>query len=197
MASCPENEVVIEGEPNIREAAPSLSIRVQREDIEKFKQVVLYILCKVGGKPNIGETVMHKLLYFIDFDYYEKYEENLTGVQYIKNHHGPTSVVFTKVIEEMISDGIVEKQRTGYHGYEQKKYQALKSPDLGCLNGTELSHIDSVLAKLADMNAKQIEEYSHQDVPWKISGDRQVIPYESVFYRDDKYSVRDYGDDEI
>ena len=26
---------------------------------------------KCGGKPNLGETVLYKLLYFIDFDNFE------------------------------------------------------------------------------------------------------------------------------
>ena len=73
----------------------SLQIRITEENLEKFQQVLLYILNKVGGKPNVGETVLHKLLYFIDFDYFEKYEENLMGTQYIKNHHGPHLSVIT------------------------------------------------------------------------------------------------------
>ena len=44
-----------------------------------FREVVLYVLDKVGDLPETGETVLHKLLYFIDFDFYEKYEESLMG----------------------------------------------------------------------------------------------------------------------
>ena len=33
----------------------------------KLENVLLYVLGKVGGQPNIGETVLYKLLYFIDF----------------------------------------------------------------------------------------------------------------------------------
>jgi DNA-binding XRE family transcriptional regulator len=76
----------------------SIEIRVSQKDLDKFKQVILYLMEKVGSKPNIGETVLHKLLYFIDFDYYEKYEENLMGATYIKNHHGPTSVEFASIV---------------------------------------------------------------------------------------------------
>ncbi|MFC2511022.1 MAG: helix-turn-helix transcriptional regulator, partial [Candidatus Nanoperiomorbus sp.] len=39
-----------------REIAPSYQP-------EKLRQVLLYILNKVGGKPNVGETVLYKLLY--------------------------------------------------------------------------------------------------------------------------------------
>jgi len=49
-----------------------IRISVPQKNIEKFKEVLLYILGEVGSKPNIGQTVLYKLLYFIDFNYYEK-----------------------------------------------------------------------------------------------------------------------------
>jgi hypothetical protein len=63
-----------------------IRIDVPQKNLKKFKEVLLYILEKVGGKPNVGMTVLYKLLYFIDFDYYEKFEEQLIGATYIKNH---------------------------------------------------------------------------------------------------------------
>lgn len=190
-----DNDIVIEGDKVADASLHSLNIRVQREDAEKFKQVILYILFKVGGKPNVGEAVIHKLLYFIDFDYYEKYEENLTGVKYIKNHHGPTSVVFGKIVDEMIEERKITKSKVEYHGRPQNKYSALVDPDLDNFSAREIGHIDNVLERLSGKNAIEIERYSHGDIPWKISKDGQAIPYESVFYRDEVYSVRSYEDD--
>jgi transcriptional regulator with XRE-family HTH domain len=54
------------------------------EPFYKFKQVFLYILNKCAQKPNVGKTVINKLLYFADFNYYEKYWKNITGVNYLK-----------------------------------------------------------------------------------------------------------------
>jgi hypothetical protein len=85
-----EPKVIFEKEKTLPNQ--DLQIRVTQKNLNKFKQVLLYILEKVGSKPNVGETVLNKLLYFIDFDYYEKFEENLMGATYIKNHHGPTPV---------------------------------------------------------------------------------------------------------
>jgi hypothetical protein len=75
---------------------PRIRINIPQKNIGKFKEVLLYILNKIGSKPNIGETVIYKLLYFIDLNYYEKYEEQLIGATYIKNHHGPTLKEFKK-----------------------------------------------------------------------------------------------------
>jgi transcriptional regulator with XRE-family HTH domain len=52
-------------------------ISVPAENVEKFKQALLYITQKIGALPNVGQTVLYKILYFCDFDYYEKFEEQL------------------------------------------------------------------------------------------------------------------------
>ena len=172
-----------------------LRIRVEKKNLDIFKQVILYVLNKVGGKPNVGETVLHKLLYFIDFDYYEQFEENLMGATYIKNHHGPTSVELGKILEEMQKDGEIEAVNSQHFKYTQKKYLPLKRPNLAILSARDVEHIDGVLARLSDKNAKEMELYSHEDIPWKSAQDGQPLSYESVFYRDERYSVRNYDDD--
>jgi len=173
----------------------SIQIRVTEKNLEKFKQVILYVLAKVGSKPNVGETVLHKLFYFIDFDYYEKFEENLMGATYIKNHHGPTSVEFGSIIENMQKNGEIEAVKSQYFKYEQKKYLPRKRPNLDILSAREIEHIEDVLARLSDKNAREIESYSHEDIPWKSAREGEPLSYESVFYRDERYSVRNYDDE--
>jgi hypothetical protein len=48
---------------------------------------------------------------------------------------------------------------------------------------------------LSDKSATDISKYSHEDIPWKVHQDGEKISYESVFYRDEKYSVRTYDDE--
>ena len=189
-----EHEVVLEDAPE-EKAAGKPQIRVTREDLEKFRQVLLYVLCEAGGKPNVGETVLHKLLYFIDFDYYEKFEESLMGATYIKNTRGPTSVHFSEIVKRMIKDGEVKKVDADYFGKPQRKYIAQRPPDLSALSAQEVKHIDDVLARLSDKNAAEMAAYSHGDIPWKAAEFGGKISYETVFYRDEKYSVRDDEDD--
>lgn len=173
---------------------PDIRINVPQKNLNKFKQVLLYILQKVGGKPNVGMTVLYKLLYFIDFDYYEKYETQLMGLTYIKNHHGPTPKEFIKVVEQMKKAGELEEVQSKYFTYDQKKYLPHIIPDLHSLSAQEITLIDDVLNRLADKSATELSNYSHGDIPWKTHEDGEKIDYESVFYRDDKYSVREYAD---
>ena len=52
-----------------------------KKNKEKAKQVILYLLNKCGS---MTKEKLYCLLYFIDFDYYEKYNEKLMGFTYLK-----------------------------------------------------------------------------------------------------------------
>jgi transcriptional regulator with XRE-family HTH domain len=190
-------EVVLEkAEKKKPQKKTGIRISVPQKNLDKFKEVLLYLLSKVGSKPNVGESVLYKLLYFIDFNYYEKYEEQLIGATYIRNNYGPTPKEFIKIVEDMEGKDLT-KVKDSYFQYPQTKYLPLRKPDLSKINTQEQKVIDDVINTLSDMNAKQISEYSHNDVPWQTTEEGKVIDYESVFYRTPPYSARDYGDDDI
>jgi transcriptional regulator with XRE-family HTH domain len=172
-----------------------MRISIPQKNIEKFKQVFLYILTKVGAKPNVGKTVLYKLLYFIDFDYYELYEEQLMGLQYIKNNFGPTPVDFKATVNEMSQNGNLEEIRTRYFDKEQTKYLPVSVPDLSLLSAREIKHIDHILEKLSDKTATELSNYSHKDIPWIAAKLGEIIKYNAVFYRNEDTSVRVYPDE--
>jgi len=173
-----------------------IRISVPQKNLEKFKEVLLYILGKVGSKSNVGQTVLYKLLYYIDFDFYERYEEQLIGATYIKNHHGPTPKEFIKIVEEMEGEDLI-KVDDEYFKYPRTKYLPKRKPDLTKLKAHEIKMIDEVIERLSDLNAAEISEYSHNDVPWQTTEEGEIIDYESVFYRTPPYSVRDYSDKDL
>lgn len=158
---------------------------------DKFKEVFLYILGKIGAKPNIGETALYKIFYFIDFDFYEKYGKSLTGATYMRNHHGPTPKQFKPVADEMIRTGEIERVSSKYFQYEQKKYLPHRSANLSLLNAIEKEHIDDILARLSDKNGTELREYSHEDVPWFATEDQDDISYDLVFQRTRTYAKTD------
>lgn len=187
-------------ERNLNKQPPekiSMRISVPARNVRKFREVLLYILSKVGAKSNVGETVIYKLLYFIDFNFYEKYEEQLIGATYIKNTYGPTPVEFHEIVKQMIKDKELELVKSQYFQRDQKKYLPHREPDLSLLTATEIKLIDDVLNKLGNMNANAISEYSHKDVPWLVTQPKKTIDYETVFYRTPDYSVREYNDEDF
>ena len=192
-----DNKMPVEPTYNIKKtkktsAQPDIRISIPDNTIEKFKQVFLYILAKVGARPNVGQTVLYKLLYFIDFDYYELYEKQLMGLSYIKNTFRPTPVDFAKLSKQMAKDGLIEEVKTAYYKHDMTKYLPLKEPNLELLSAQELEFIDSELEKHAGKTATELSNLSHKDIPWIGANDKEVLDYEAVFYRTPETSVRVY-----
>ena len=164
---------------------------------EKFKQVLLYILDKCGAKANVGETVIYKLLYFSDFNYYELFEDYLTGSPYKKISFGPAPCDFQEIVQEMIDEGRLKKVTAEYYGKTQKKYLPLVNADINAWNWSarEKEVIDNVIERLSTMDATTISDYSHGDIPWEVTSDSDIIDYDTVFYRKQPYSVRSYPEE--
>lgn len=170
-------------------------ISVPTFHIEKFKNVLLYILERCAGKPNVGETVLYKLLYFSDFNYYELYEEHLTGAKYRKLPYGPVPQKLDSIINKMIDQHQLKRIKTEYHGYPQTRFLPLEKADLRKLKASEKEVIDRVIEQMSDWSASAVSNYSHKDIPWQASKEGEEINYELVFYREAPFSVRNYEDE--
>ncbi|MFO0358906.1 MAG: type II toxin-antitoxin system antitoxin SocA domain-containing protein [Flavobacteriales bacterium] len=170
-------------------------ISVPTLQVNKFKNVLLYILERCAGKPNVGETVLYKLLYFSDFNYFELYEEHLTGAKYRKLPFGPVPQKLDNIINQMIDKGQLQRVKSEYHGYPQTRYLPLEKADLTALKASEKETIDRVIEQMSDWSAAAISNYSHKDMPWLASKEGEEINYELVFYREAPFSVRNYGDE--
>ncbi len=188
-------EVHLQESAHQPEEKPTIRISIPQESVEKFKQVLLYITEKVGALPNVGQTVLYKLLYFCDFDYYEKFEEQLIGAKYIKNHYGPTPVAFRRIVDDMVNNGEIEEVKTKYFDHDQTKYLPVKKANLAGLSAREIQHIDEVLNRLANKSATELSDLSHKDVPWITAEEGKEVDYEAVFYRTPETSVRQYKDE--
>ncbi len=175
-----------------RDEMKDMRISVPDLNVKKIKNILLYILERCAGKPNVGETVLYKLLYFSDFNYYELYEEHLSGARYRKLPFGPVPKKIDSVINAMIKEGQLQRINTVYHDFPQKRYLPLEKADLTTLKASEKDVIDKVIDQFSDWSARGISDYSHKDMPWLATQAGKEINYELVFYRETPYSVRNY-----
>jgi uncharacterized phage-associated protein len=173
------------------------------EDIEfskaKFKQVLHYMSGRCGHLENVGKTVLFKILYFVDFDYYELNEDKLTGESYKKLDYGPAPIHFEEVIKELEEEGKIKQFTTMRGGHEQQKFISLEEPNIDLVSGKELKElkvIEDDINRYSRMSATQISALSHRDIPYKATKDGEIINYEKVFYRDPLFSVREYEEDD-
>ena len=179
----------------VRSGPAETRVSVPTLSVNKFRNVLLYILERCAGKPNVGETVLYKLLYFADFNYYELYEEHLTGAKYRKLPYGPVPQKLDTIVGQMMEKNQVQRIKTDYHGYPQTRYIPLVKTDLTLLKASEKEIIDKVIEQYSDWSASAISAYSHKDMPWLASKEGEEIDYELAFYREAPFSVRNYGNE--
>jgi transcriptional regulator with XRE-family HTH domain len=184
-------EVISEPDPEYQKTRTSNPV----PNPNKFANIVLYILERCGGKPNLGETVLYKLLYFSDFNFYEIYEEHLTGSLYRKLPFGPVPQNIESHIGQMLANNQLQRIKTTFHGFPQTRYIPLVKPDLIKMSAAEKDVIDKVIERFSDWSASAISEYSHLDIPWKATDEGDIIDYELAFYRESPFSARVYNDE--
>lgn len=167
---------------------------------KKFKHILHYVINRIGSLENVGKTVLFKILYFIDFNYYETFEEKLTCESYRKLSRGPAPCHFDMVIEDLKDEKKIMEYQKNFKGhdkdYSQRKYFSIVEPDISVLSGKELDFINKNLNIYSNFNATQISEYSHKDIPYRATEDKKIIDYELVFYRDNLFSVREYDNND-
>jgi len=188
------NELFGVADKTATQSKSAMRIDIPQQKLDKFRQVLLYITEQVGSKPNVGMTVLYKLLYFSDFDYYERYEEQLMGLTYFKNHFGPTPREFVSVVDSMKAEGLLTEVRNKHFAHEQRKFLPVVEPDLSILTAQEIEMIDSVLARYSEKSATQLSNLSHIDTPWACAKEGEDLKYEHVFYRPEQFSVREYDE---
>jgi len=158
--------------------------------LNKMIQTILYILSQCAGKPNVGKIVVNKLLYFADFNHYEKYWTSITGDLYIKMPMWPMPKSIDAVVALMEKAWIIKTITSEFHWYNQQRFIPNERPDLSVFSATELAELDSVITKYSDKTGKWLTEFSHGDMPRKATekiGDE--ISYGLAHYRESLYSV--------
>lgn len=156
-----------------------------RIDEEKYKNVILFLAKNVGQGSVWGKKKMYKLLYFLDFDFFEKYEKPITGDIYHKLQMGPAPSYFDAIAEELVKDGLlnVNKGKSGLGYNDAYIYKALKDPDLSVFAKNELDMLKRVTEKYGNMTGKQLENLTHREAPYLAVDEGEEMPLELAHYR--------------
>jgi len=157
---------------------------------EKYKNVILY-LSKNTKQGNVwGKKKMYKLLYFVDFDFFERYERPITGDIYHRLQMGPAPSYFDVIAEELKKEGFLRvsigKSGPGYN--DAYIYKAIKDPDLSVFSKEELKMLKRIVDKYGDMTGTQLETLTHKEAPYLAVGEGEEMPLELAYYRGTKFA---------
>ena len=156
---------------------------------KKYYNVILYLCRKLGGEVR-GKKKLAKLLYFADFDLYEKCQKPLTGDVYKAFPMGPFPSALEEITQEMEQEKTLAiedvEELVGYNKTEV--YRCLTEPDVSSFDDEEKKMLDRVIMRYGHLNGKQLEELSHAEAPYIGTELRKDIPYELAFYRGTDFS---------
>lgn len=156
---------------------------------EKYKNAILYLCQKLNGEVR-GKKKLAKLLYFADFDLYEKRQKPITGDVYRALPMGPFPAMLEEVITEMVEEKKVSIEQIAEHdGYLATEiYKSGVEPNLSVFDDEEKKMLDRIAVRYGHLNGKQLEDLSHAEAPFVGTKIKEEIPFELAFYRDTDFS---------
>lgn len=146
----------------------------------KFRNVLLYILWKCGANPNVGKTIIYKLLYFTDFKFLEQFWRYITWIKYVKFPRWPVPYDFDIYVNEMKEEWLLTQVITEFWWYPQYKLIPNKWYDEKSLTKEETEFMDKIISQYSNKTATEISELSHQELPWLMTKDMCEIKFDLV-----------------
>lgn len=157
---------------------------------KKYNNVILFFANRIKN-GTLGKLKMMKLLYFLDFDFFEKYGKSVTGDKYLRWEKGPVPQTAEKIINKMKGVDIKISRRkvgTGYN--DQQHMEALKTFDLKLFSKEELIMMEEIADKWERFSGTEMKNASHGEAPWIATKPNEIIDYNLAYYRN-KYGEMD------
>jgi uncharacterized phage-associated protein len=146
----------------------------------KYENAILFFAGRVSG---LGRVKLNKLLYFADFDHFERYGQSITGDTYVNNDLGPVPSHVRDVLDSMEREGKISVCRETVVDYVRYRLQPLVEADLAAFRSSEVEMLWSVAAKWQSHTAKEVVIASHGEAPWLATRRGEEIPYPLAYYR--------------
>ena len=157
---------------------PIADFFTQPIDMQKFEQMYLYILKKLGS---VTKTKLAKLLYLADFGNFYETLEPISGVRYVCRTYGPVPDVFFELTDELFDMG-----RISITPQEDALIIRATSSEFStdALSAEELDFIDEIVDLWRNKRTQEIVNFTHEQKPWRASRNGEYIPYELIIQED-------------
>ncbi|MFM2357355.1 MAG: hypothetical protein RJA61_92 [Candidatus Parcubacteria bacterium] len=160
------------------------------EDMEKYKQmIVAYLRMNISTSRNgrVTKTKLAKLLYLADFAWFYERLESMSGMQYKKFPYGPVPDAFFRALSELEESGKIkiDKEREGEKEmYLISETESNKNEKIANVSVEEQKLMEKIADKWKDKNTQAIVNFTHNQLPYTVCRDNEVIPYELITQED-------------
>ena len=131
---------------------------------------------------------VYKLMYFIDFEFYLKEKKSISNEQYYNCQFGPVPGTNQQNYfkDNLIDEGVLQK----LWKLENNEIitNAEKIKELDSFQVDEIETIDQILDVYGKLKSVDLVTLTHQDIPWKMTKNGEIIDYDYVFWRESQES---------
>jgi len=148
---------------------------------EKYKQMILSYIRNAGSKDGcITKTKLAKLVYLADFAWFYNHLESMSGMQYRKIRYGPVPDSYFRAVDELFEDGQIEITPTEDGAMLISQTRNGAKIALSEISKDEEKLIKSISDKWKDKNTQEIVTFTHNQLPYAVCLDNEIIPYELI-----------------
>lgn len=140
--------------------------------LKRFRNLILQCI-KYGSSNSDGKitkTKLAKLVYLCDFANYYKFLTPISGFEYRKLAQGPVAIQFFDIIDSEESICVEIKSRAMMISLNEEPEESILSKD-------EEKIVKAVCKKWKKAKTQEIVDFTHEQIPWKVCKDGEVIPY--------------------
>ena len=160
---------------------------------EKYKNIILFFANRIKN-GTLGKLKIMKLLYFLDFDFYEKYNQSITNDEYLRFDNGPIPRTAEKILKQMNGKDVkITPRKVGFGYNDQQHIEPLKNFNMDLFSKEELLMMDETANKWEKFSGTEMKNASHGEAPWIATKPNDVIDYNLTYYRN-KYGEMDNND---
>lgn len=153
-------------------------------DPKRYKDMIRRFISYAGdsGDGRIPKTKLAKLLYLADFTWYYNELESISGLQYRRIQQGPVPDEYFRVIDEMYDKGEIDIKFSG-KAMMIKLNEALDPQDRA-ISDEQDKLLQEIAEEWKPARTESIVKFTHQQYPWKLCYEGEIIPYELIVQED-------------
>lgn len=155
---------------------------------DKYKHMILsFLRAGISEDGKIPKTKLAKLLYLADFTWFYDNLDSMSGMQYRKITYGPVPDGFFRAICELEEEGkiTIDNMENGEKTmYLIGESESNKNEQIKTISKDEQQLIKKIANKWKDKRTIDIVNFTHNQLPYSIARDNELIPYELITQED-------------
>ncbi len=160
---------------------PSSKNGYQRPNIEKVRQVILYLVEHLSP----WKMGLNKLLFYADFAHYRYHGKSLMGLRYRAIPLGTVPSNYEELLANTVRNGLVEVEYVEFpNGYVGEKYSKKSNirMETTVFTDEELESLKLVVKTFSNKTTNEIVNLNHQESAWIENQEcRQIVDYRYAF----------------